>query len=199
MNITIKRLSGAAAITTISPASFALIPYQNRVTGRVEWVWNPRNGEAPFLIPDLMVSDDRVAAFDAAVAAGKIDPKREPRPDMMAQGLNNSRVETAFAPNFVPAIGTRVIVEWGDMPTRYANAVMELWSAELAALPPAERQKKSRAAYPFGYTHRTPICVVVDEIMHREYGASAGTNPYQPAPPPRIATPPRPGLIFPGS
>src|SRR6478752_4895340 len=107
MNFTIKRQSGSAAITTISPASFALIPYQNRVTGRVEWVWNPINLEAPFLIADLLVPEERSAAFDADVADGKIDPKTTPRPDMMAQGLG-PRVETAFAPNFVPAIGTRV-------------------------------------------------------------------------------------------
>lgn len=198
MNIAIKRLSGSAAITLISPASFALIPYQNRVTGRVEWVWNPRNGEAPFLIPDPMTPDERTAAFDADVASGKIDPKREPRPDMMAQGLNNSRVETAFAPNFVPAIGTRIITTWRDMPTRYANAVSDVWAKECAALPEPEASNKAKQP-PFGYTPDTVLCVIVDEIMHREYAASAGSNPYQPAPPSRLTKPTRPGLIIPGA
>lgn len=197
MDITIKRLSGAAAITTISPASFALIPYQNKATGRVEWVWNPRNGDAPFLIPDLMVSEDRVAAFDADVAAGRIDPKTTPRPDMMAQGLG-PKVETAFVPNFVPAIGTRIITTWREMPRRYADAVSKLWEEEAEKLSPAEEKGRLKQP-PFGYTPSTLICIIVDEIMHREYGGLAATNPYQPAPPIRLARPTSPGLIISGA
>jgi hypothetical protein len=194
MDVTIKRLSGSAAITMISPASFALIPYQNKVTGRVEWVWNPRNGDAPFLIPDPSVSDDRVAAFDEGVAAGRIDPKKEPRPDMMAQGLG-PRVETAFAPNFVPAIGTRIISTWADLPKRYADAVRALWQEEAEKLSPAEEKARLKQP-PFGYMPSTLLCIIVDEIMHREYSGLAATNAYQPAPPPRLARP-TPGLIIP--
>lgn len=197
MNIAIKRLSGSAAITMISPASFALIPYQNRVTGRVEWVWNPRNGEAPFLIPDVLVPDERVAAFDADVAAGKIDPKRDPRPDVLAQGLNNSRVEVAFAPNFVPAIGTRIITTWQETPSRYRDAISALWAEECAKLPADEGAKKAKQL-PFGYTPDKPICVIVDEIIHREFASLAASNPFQPAPPSRL-TKPLAGLILPGA
>jgi len=63
--------------------SYALMKYQNDKAGRVEWLWNSRDGVTPFVI-----------SCDKTSVASHADWH-----------------EDVFVPNFVPPVGMRIFVD----------------------------------------------------------------------------------------
>ncbi len=73
--------------------AYFLMKYQNERTGRVEWVWNSRDGMVSGLIKDT----------DAAALYGHQDERTWMK--------HVDPYEDVFLPNFVPPAGMRVFVD----------------------------------------------------------------------------------------
>lgn len=75
------------------PEAYFLMKYQNERTGRVEWVWNSRDGMVSTLIKD----PEAVSLYghqDERIWMKHVDP-----------------YEDMFLPNFVPPVGMRVFID----------------------------------------------------------------------------------------
>lgn len=157
MTFSLKRRSGEGVRTTTHPLAFCLVKYQNKVTTRVEWVWNAHTGDAPFLISDHMISDSYLENHRAKIAQGLIDPNT---PDPLKMAITD-QAEAVPIPNFTPWIGARVILPFGTLPKIKQATIQQLLGARTA----------------LASDH--PICLPVDDQMAHEYSHLAASNPYE--------------------
>lgn len=192
--ITLKRREGAP-FTIIHGEAFALMKYQNKVTGRVEWLWNSRDGVTPFVIDDPLVPPGEVQRFEQRRAKGKVDEAHEPDPRAMAHADWH---EDAFLPNYVPTDGTRMFVSWADAPPAYKAAVAERWREHVEATRAEypEGADEALAGEPYGMKPTDPCVVVVTEELVAHFHKLASTNPFVP-PAQAAGSVERPKLITP--
>jgi hypothetical protein len=194
--ITLKRREGAHE-TMIHGEAFALMKYQNKVTGRVEWLWNSRDGVTPFVIDDPLVPPGEVQRFEQRRAKGKVDEAREPDPRHMAHADWH---EDAFLPNFVPTDGTRIFMSWADAPESHKARVREAYVAYIESVRAGggvsdEHCDGLLAGEPYSMKPTDPCVVVVTEELVEHFHKLASTNPF--VPPSQAAAVERPKLITP--
>lgn len=172
--------------------AFALMKYQNKVTGRIEWLWNSRDGVTPFVIDDPLCPAGEIDRFVKRQAAGKVDERTEPDPRHMA---HTDPGEDAFLPNFIPTDGTRIFMSWSDAPAPYKAQLRERWAAYLSATPPNVRAELEKGE-PYDMKPDSPVLVVVTIDLVDYFHRLAKDNPF--IPPERasgLIKPDRPGLV----
>lgn len=177
-----RRLSvpDAAASFTRHAESFALMLYQNKVTGRAEVLWNSRDGVTPFLINDHEAPAELVAAFAERRKSEDFDPRTEVDPGLMAHANIH---DDSFMPNFIPPVGMRFFVSWSDASEAYKAETEERWKERLMQLPPEVRAEHEKGP-PFGYRDTDPCIQIATAEDHRRFAQLAAGDPVVPAKPP---------------
>jgi hypothetical protein len=84
------------AVTFAHGEAYRLMKYVSEADGRVEWLWNSRDGVTPFMIIDNL-----------GCARGLPASKGFRKPVMTHEDWQ----EDAFVPNFVPPVGMRIFVD----------------------------------------------------------------------------------------
>lgn len=183
-NMMLARRDGSLFETTMGEA-FCLMKYVNSATGKVEWLWNSRDGVTPFGLedswPDSMATMQHLARW----SAGERDLSANPDPRMMQHADWH---EDAFLPNFTPPIGFRVFVSWCDAPQSYKAHMKARWmerckriAADMGEPVPFD----VAGGEPYGFKPDDPCVIVVDEELRDVFQARARDNPITPRPAPR--------------
>jgi hypothetical protein len=174
--------------------AFALMKYVNRATGRVEWLWNSRDGVTPFGIDDPLAPADALDAYAAKrKEEGFVPGDENPDPSIMTHADWH---EDVFLPNFIPTEGNRIFMSWGEAPPYHREkiavafkAYVERYRADMGD----EQAEKMLAGEPYAYEPEAPTVVIVSKELEAHFHELASTNPY--VPPPR----PSSSLVMPGS
>lgn len=171
--------------------AFALMKYVNRATGRVEWIWNSRDGVTPFGIDDPLAPAELVKAHRARRKAKDYHPEKDIDPAIMSHADWH---EDVFLPNFIPTDGNRIFMSWAEAPEYHRlnmavafRAYVEKHRADMGD----EHADKMLSGEPYGYEPEAPTVVIVSKELEAHFHELASTNPY--VPPPR----PSHGLITP--
>lgn len=158
--------------------AFSMMKYQNKVTGRIEWIWNARDGVTPFTVDDPLCPEGDRARFQKRMADGKVDRQKEPDPNVMA---HTDIFEDAFIPNYVPTDGTRIFMSWGEAPENHRLAVASRWK-DLC-----ERQRDAFGdqvtddaikGEPYGLFPEAPVLVVVTLELVEHFHELASRDPW---------------------
>lgn len=172
--------------------SFALMKYRNPANGRIEWLWNSRDGVTPFGIDDPLAPASELAAFAAARTEPDFDPSKVPDPGQM---MHADWHEDVFVPNFIPTEGNRIFMSWKDAPHEHKAKIAEAFKAYVEryrADMGDDQADKMLAGEPYGYEPDAPTVVIVTKELEEHFHRLASTNPF--VPPPR----PSHGLALPG-
>jgi hypothetical protein len=193
----LRRREEREAVVLQHGEAFALMKYQNKVTGRVEWLWNSRDGVTPFLIDDPLCPEGHRERYRQRQANKNFDPRKEPDPGLLAHADWH---EDAFVPNFVPTEGTRMFMSWSDAPPAYREAVGERWTAYVAEVKAsgdvsAEHIAGLLLGEPYDMKPESPCVIVVTEELVARFHKLAAESPFIPAQAPAT----RPALITPDS
>lgn len=173
--------------------AFAYMKYVNDASGRVEWLWNSRDGVTPFGIDDPLCPPADRDAFRAHLAAP--GPDAEPRRDPAVMSHADWH-EDVFLPNFIPTEGTRIFMSWSEAPDYHKAkmaAAFEAYVESHRADMGDEQAAKMLYGEPFGYEPEAPTVVIVSKDLETYFHELASTNPFVPPPAPSH------GLVVPGS
>lgn len=173
--------------------AFALMKYVNRATGRVEWLWNSRDGVTPFGIDDPLAPPEAIEAHRARLEAKDFSPTTDIDPKIMSHADWH---EDVFLPNFIPTEGNRIFMSWSEAPEYHRLNMAVAFRAyvnEHRAAMGDEQAEKMLSGEPYGYEPEAPTVVIVSKELEAHFHELASTNPF--VPPPRPAH----GLIVPGS
>lgn len=173
--------------------AFALMKYVNRATGRVEWLWNSRDGVTPFGIDDPLAPAEALAAHAERRGADDFHPEKDIDPSIMTHADWH---EDVFLPNFIPTEGNRIFMSWGEAPAYHREKIAVAFKAYVerhrADMGDAQAEKML-AGEAYGYEPDAPAVVIVSKELEASFHELASTNPY--VPPPR----PSHGLVVPGT
>lgn len=161
--------------------AFCLMKYVNRSTRRTEWFWNSRDGVTPFLLRDPEASRAVYDAWVAAVAA--LEPaeaadftNHNPDPSMMQ---HMDMKEDAPVPNFVPPVGMRIFMSWGEAPPAIRAELQALWDERIAD---SDNREELAKLEPFDMKPGSPVVAVVTEALAEHFMLRAVNMPWRPAP-----------------
>jgi hypothetical protein len=136
--LTMVRRDGTTQTFRLNEAYF-LMKYVNLATGKVEWLWNSRDGVTPFGVEDAWPDSLAVMQYEAKRSAVGDDPKAR---GAFAGTQHDPRMmnhadwhEDVFVPNFVPPIGMRVFVSWADAPQDAKSATEAKWRERIKDAP----------------------------------------------------------------
>jgi hypothetical protein len=172
--------------------AFALMKYVNRATGRVEWLWNSRDGVTPFGIDDPLAPAEALDAHAERRKAEDFSPAVDIDPSIMSHADWH---EDVFVPNFIPTEGNRIFMSWSEAPDYHRKKIAEAFKAYIErhrADMGDEQAEKMLSGEPYGYEPGAPTVVIVSKELEAHFHELASTNPY--VPPPR----PSHGLALPG-
>lgn len=190
--LTLKRRNREPFKARFSEA-FALMKYVNRATGRVEWIWNSRDGVSPFGVDDPLAPAEAVEAHAKRLEADDYSPVTDIDPKIMT---HTDWHEDVFVPNFIPTDGNRIFMSWSEAPEYHRAAVGVRFVAYVESHREAmgdEQAEKMLAGEAYGYEPDSPTLVIVSKGLEAEFHALASTNPFVPPPAPTH------GLVMPGS
>jgi predicted RNA methylase len=158
--------------------AFALMKYQNAATGRVEWLWNSRDGVTPFGIDDPLAPADALDAYaEKRKEEGFVPGDQNPDPSVMTHADWH---EDVFLPNFIPTEGNRIFMSWADAPAYHRESIAQAFKAYVErhrADMGDQQAEKMLAGEPFGYEPHAPTVVIVSkelEASFHELGRTEG-------------------------
>ena len=188
----LKRREGEPFVCTMGEA-FALMKYRNPASGRIEWLWNSRDGVTPFGIDDPLCPELAKNRYRERMRARDFKVEEEPDPASMS---HVDWHEDVFLPNFVPTEGTRIFMSWAEAPEDHRARVRVAFEAYVARMRATaglddDQAEKMLAGEPYGFEPHAPTIVIVTPELVEHFHTLASTNPYvpPPAPGPRLITP----------
>jgi len=154
----LRRQHDVAPRVLMHGEAYALMKFFS-ATGDVEWIWNGRDGVAPFV----------VAREGAAL-------------DVRDHVMRHTDFgEDVFVPNFVPPVGSRIFVSYADIDDATKASLVAAWAARIEemGLPPRLAARRLRDA-PFGMEAHSPVVVRVTPELRSQFAALAWSNPFRP-------------------
>lgn len=143
----ITRKSGESKVAQHGEA-YCLMKYASAKVGRIEWLWNSRDGVTPFTL-----------GSEAALAHADWH-------------------EDVFVPNFVPPVGMLIVMNWSDAPQAHREETRERWTKRMDEAEAAGANRaRMEAGAPFGLRDFDPCLVVVNEELRLHFAALAAHNP----------------------